>query len=85
MAPPIDECTRIHEDNEGAIKMAKTRLSSRWTRQVGMNYHIVRDAVEGGIICVDDMQSGEQHVDILTKALEIRTFHKHARFLLNTP
>ena len=30
MVPPIDYSIRVHEDNEGVIKMAENRLRSRW-------------------------------------------------------
>lgn len=49
---------------------------------MNVKYHIVRDAVEGGKIYVEDVHSEEQHVGILPKSLEIWIFYKHARFLL---
>ena len=85
MEPPIDERIRIHEDNEGAIKMAKNRFSSRRTRHVDVKHHIVRDAIDGGVVSVEHVRSEEQHADILTKALDVRTFENHAKFLLNSP
>ena len=57
--------------------MATDRFSSRRTR------HIVRDAVESGIVRIHYFKSGEQHADVLTKMLDINTFESHARFLLN--
>ena len=69
------------EDNERAIKMATTnRLSSRHTRNVGVKHHTVRDAVESGIVRIHYVKSGEQHADVLTKALDVNTFETHARF-----
>ncbi|CAN0477362.1 unnamed protein product [Ascophyllum nodosum] len=53
MVPPIDYNIRVHEDNEGAIKMAENRFSSRRTRHIDVKHHMVRDAVDGGIIRVE--------------------------------
>ena len=53
MVPPIDYKTRVYEDNEGAIKMAENRVSSRRTRHIDVKHHMVQDAVDGGIIRVE--------------------------------
>ena len=84
LTPPIDDNIIIREDNEGAIEMATNRFSSRRMRHVDMKHHIVvRDAVESGIVRTHYVKSGEQHADVLTKALDINTFEPHARALLN--
>ena len=46
---------------------------------------MVRDAVDGGIIRVEYVNSREQHADVLliTKAIDAKSFEKHARILLN--
>lgn len=41
--------------------------------------HIVRDAIEQGMVCVEDIRSQEQHADILTKALDVNTFENQVR------
>ena len=82
LTPPIDDII-IREDNERAIKMATNRFSSRHTRHVDVKHHIVRDAVESGVVRIHHIKSGEQHADVLTKALDVNTFETHARFLLN--
>ena len=40
-------------------------------------------SLNGGIIRVEYVKSGEQHADVLTKAIDAKSFEKHARFLLN--
>ena len=85
LTPPIDDNIIIREDNEGAIKMATNCFSNRRTRHVDVKHHIVRDAVERGIVRIHYVKSGEQHADVLTEALNINTFETHARFLLNAP
>ena len=84
MLPPIDYNIRVpHED--GAIKMTENRFSSRRTRHIDVKHHMVTDAVDGGIIRVEYVKSREQHADVLTKAMDAKSFEKQARFLLNVP
>ena len=40
LTPPIDDNITIKEGNEGAIKMATNRFSSKRTRHVGVKHHI---------------------------------------------
>ena len=63
--------------------MATDRFSSRRTKHVDVKHHIVRDAVESGVVRIHYVKSGEQHADMLTRALDVNTFEMHARFLLN--
>ena len=84
LTPPIDDTIVIREDNEGAIKMASNRFSSRRTRHVDVKRHIVHDAVESVVVQIHYVKSGEQHADMLTKALDANSFKTHVRFLLNT-
>ena len=69
LTPPIDDNIIIREYNEGAIKMATSRFSSKRTRHVDVNHPIVRDAVESGVVQIHYVKSGEQHADVLTKSL----------------
>ena len=48
-----------------------------------MKHHIVRDAVEGDVVRTHKVKSGEQHADVLTKALGVNSFETHVRVLLN--
>ena len=82
LTPPIDNMI-IREDDEGAIKMTINCFSSRRTRPVDVKHHIVRDAIESGVVRIHYVKSGEQHADVLTKALDVNAFETHGRFLLN--
>ena len=83
LTPPIDDKIVIREDNEGTIRMATNRLSGRRTRHVDVKHHIVRDAVES-VVQIHYVKSGEQHADVLAKALDVNNFETHTRFLLNS-
>ena len=58
MVSSIDYNIRVHEDNGSAIKMAENRFSSRRTRHIDVKHHMVRDAVDGGIIRIEYVKSG---------------------------
>ena len=47
IVPPIDIDIKIHEDNQGAIKMATNRFSSRRTRHVDVKHHNICGAIKG--------------------------------------
>ena len=57
--------------------MAENGFRSRRTRQIDVKHHMVRDAVDGGITRVEYVKPGEQHADVLTKAIESKSFEKH--------
>ena len=82
--PTLRSCTiLIMEDNQGAVKMANNKHSRRRTRYTDGRHHIVRDAVEEGLVRIVYVGSEEQHLDILTKALYRKTFERHAKALMN--
>ena len=82
--PTLRSCTiSIMENNQGAIKMANNKHSSRRTRHIDVKHHIVREAVEEGLVRIVYVRSEEQHADILTKALDMRIFQLHAKALTN--
>ena len=83
LAPPIDDNLVIRKDNGGVIKMATNDFSGRRTRHVDVKHHIIRDAVESGVVQIHYVKPGEQHANFLTKALNVNTFETHARVLLN--
>ena len=72
------------EDNQGAMKMANNKHSRRRTRHIDVKHHIVRDAAEEGLVRIAYVRSEEQHADILTKALDMRTFELHVKALMNS-
>ena len=82
--PTLRSCTiPIMEDNQGAIKMANNKHSSRRTRHIDVKHHIVRDAVEDGLVRIIYVGSEEQHADILTNALGMRILKLQAKAPMN--
>ena len=64
--------------------MAENRFSSKRTRHVDIKHHIVRDAIEGRVVDIEHVRSEEQHAEVLTKTLDMKTFERHASFLMNS-
>ncbi|CAN0338681.1 unnamed protein product [Ascophyllum nodosum] len=60
--------------------MTTNRFSSRRTRHVDVKHRIVRDAVESGIVRIHYVMLGEQHADVLTKALDIKRLKRTREF-----
>ena len=82
--PTLRNCTiSIMKDNQNAIKMANNKHSSRRTRHIDVKHHIVRDAVEERLVCIVYVGGEEQHADVLTKAVDVRTFELHAKALMS--
>lgn len=84
MAPPVNESIKIHEDNEGAFKMAKNRFSKRMTKHVDVKHYISRNTIKEGVVSVEHVESEEQHADSLSNALDVKTFEKYVRSLLSS-
>ena len=81
----LSSCTiSIVEDNQGGIRRANNKHSSRRTHRIAVKHHIVRDAVEEGWFRIVYVRSEEQQADILTKDLDTRTFELHAKALMNS-
>ena len=61
--------TVIHEDNQGAIVMAKNPVGHARTKHIYIRYHFTREALQTGAIVLKYIPSDEMIADILTKSL----------------
>ena len=73
----------VFEDNEGAIKLATKKHASRRTKYIDGKHHLVRDASDARKVRVAYVKLEDQHADLLTKPLDMQTFYRHAKFILN--
>ena len=48
-----------------------------------MKHHLVRDASDARNVRVAYVKLEDQHADLLTKPLDMQTFYRHAKFILN--
>ena len=77
------DAVNVYEDNEGAIKLATNKHSSRRTKHIDVKHHLVRDACDAGKVRVVYVRSEDQHANLLTKSLDVKRFHRHAKTMLN--
>ena len=77
------DAVNVYEDNEGAIKLATNKHSSRRTKHIDVKHHLVRGACDAGKVRVVYVRSEDQHADLLTKPLDVKRFHRHAKTMLN--
>ena len=63
--------------------MANNKHSSRRTRHIDVKHHIVRDAVEDGLVRIIYVGNEEQYADILTNALDMRILKLQAKAPMN--
>ena len=84
MGPSMRFCAvNVFEDNEGVIKLATNKHAGRRTKHIDVKHHLVRDASDARKVRVAYVRSENQHVDLLTKPLDMQKFYKHANFILN--
>ncbi len=79
----IQQKITIHEDNMGAIKLAKNWISSKRSKHIEIKYHHIRELVENGEIQPRHVSTECQPADILTKNVPKVVFEKHRKFIMN--
>lgn len=60
---------KTHEDNLGALNIAKNGNFTKNPKQIEIHYHFVHECVRDKLINVCKIDSNENVVDIFTKAL----------------
>ena len=73
----------VFEDNEGAIKLATNKHASRRTKYIDVKHHLVKDSSDARKVRIAYARLEDQHADLLTKPLDMQTFYRHAKFILN--
>jgi hypothetical protein len=74
--------TKVHEDNEGSIKVANNPRCHERLKHIDLKHHIIRDAIESKDIEVMHVQTANQDADILTKPLPKKEHWRHADKML---
>ena len=64
----------LYVDNQGSIEVAKHGVKSERTKHVDIKYHHITDMIQKGYVTIEWIQTGEQHADIMTKALAAPVF-----------
>ena len=74
--------TGVFEDNKEAIDLANNPLKSSNSNHVDVRYLFLGVLVGKGDLSVKCLSTGDQHADILTKAVARESFEKHRDFSL---
>jgi hypothetical protein len=61
------EPTTMHEDNEGAVKLANNPMASHMTKHIDIRHHYTRDLVDARIIAVISIPTSDMLGHGLTK------------------
>ena len=64
-----EEATRIYEDNQSAICLAKNPQFHGSAKHIGIKYHFIREQVENGNVELSYCRTEEMVADMLTKGL----------------
>ncbi len=59
----------LHEDNQGAIAIAKNPIAHARTKHINIHYHFIREAVQDGIVDLRYCPTEDMLADLLTKPL----------------
>ena len=76
-------CTSKHEDNNGAIQIAKHPISNSNSKHIDVRHHFMRELVERKEIELIHVSTEYQYADLLTKALPEKEFAFHRRIVMN--
>jgi len=61
--------TDIYCDNRSAIAMSRDLAFHRWTKQIDIRYHFIRDLITKGEVQLKYCGTNQQIADIMTKSL----------------
>jgi hypothetical protein len=71
----------LHEDNQGAISLAKEESHKRRTKHLDVRYHFVRQCVQSGLVQLVYCRTEEMVADFLTKAVSRTVIRRHCASL----
>lgn len=71
-----EEATKIYEDNQSAIYLAKNPQFHGRAKHIGIKYHYIREQVENGNVKLSYCRTEEMVADALTKGLSREQFRK---------
>jgi len=75
------EPTKVYEDNDGAVIIARNGNFTKKSKHIEVQYHYVHENCLNGTIDVVKIKTENNMADIFTKALNKRTFEKFREML----
>jgi hypothetical protein len=73
----VDNPIPIHGDNKGAIDLALNPVTGRRSKDIDIQYHVIRDYIENETISLIRTPTAEMVADGFTKSLPCTLMHKH--------
>lgn len=61
--------TPLLADNTNAIQISTNHICHKRTKNIKVDYHSVREALDNGVIFLSNVSSNLQIVDVLTKSM----------------
>jgi len=77
VVPEMDKAITLYCDNSAAISNTKETRNHKRTKHIDRKYHIIREAVEDGIVDVVKINTEDNLADPLTKTLVTKKFEQH--------
>ena len=70
-------------DNSGAYNLVQRKTVARHSKHIERRCYKMRELYHQGLVRVNLIPTAEMHADMLTKALDDKTFHKHRKRCMN--
>ena len=72
----------MFEGSKGAIDLANDTMTLSNSKHIDVRYHFWRELVGKGDLSLKNVRTGDQHADVLTKAVAREHFGKHGDFFI---
>ena len=77
--------TKVYEDNQGALALAKNPVSRQRCKHIDIRYHFIREIVNGGNVILEYCPTDKMIADVLTKPVTKLKLKNFARDMFGTP
>ena len=74
--------TTVRIDNKSARDLALNPVHHQRSKHIDVKFHWIRDKVIDKTVILDPVATTDQTADVLTKAVDGSTFHKHVDHMM---
>ena len=67
---PQTSATPVHEDNQACILLARSGYNHRRVKHVDVRHHLVRDAIDDGVVTLLDTDTKDHLAGLFTKNVQ---------------
>lgn len=76
--------TKVYEDNQGAIALAKNPVHRQRCKHIDIKYHVIRENVNNGRFILEYCPTDEMIADVLTKPATKLKLKRFSRDMFGT-